>query len=361
MFYVNKANLAKYPQNALAANIQWANIERERQAIAGDIAKVNGMFANVANEMQRFAANDGAKPFDLFREFDNQVVQEYQLDEGAFLLNALMPLARSVDIGRTIFEYARASDVGTFQTSMTGEHGIKFDNPDYDRDGTLIPFHDNGFKRNWREYEQLTLENFQDVMVGQQQSVRTHIQGQVSYILDGTSLVVDGTGWNGMRNDTRVEQVDLSSDPRVTFDFTDTAQSGEDIRKAFKAFVDIIRLENKVSAPVTYFVSNEILSNFENYFGLQGANDIQTTNTSLKSITGVADIVGTSALTGNQILGIPLNPNYVQPIVALPTSTRMLSRNDIRDPYCWAIESAFGIMVKNDFEGQNKGAIYGAS
>jgi len=361
MFYVNQANLAAYPSNALAMNVQWSNIQRERQAIQGDIAKVNDMFANVSQMQAQFAANDGRKPFDLFREFDNQVVQEYQLDEGAFLLNRLMPLARSVDIGRTIFEYARASDVGKFQTSMTGEHGIVFDNPDYDTDKTLIPFHDNGFKRNWREYEQLTLEGFQDIMVGQQQSLRTHIQGQTSYVLDGTSLVVDGVGWNGFRNDTRVEQVDLSSDPRVTFDFTDTAQSGENIRKAFKAFVDIIRLENKVSVPVTYFVSNKILSNFENYFGLNGANDIQTTNTSLKSITGVADIVGTSALTGNQILGIPLNKNFVEPVVALPTSTRMLNRQDIRDPYCWAIESAFGIMVKNDFEGQNKGAIYGAS
>lgn len=360
MFYINKKNLEQFPSNRIAMQMQFNQLQMERKA-SKEVAQINDMFGALNAQHAGLTGNDGRKPFDLFREFDSQIVQEYQLDEGAFLLNRLMPLGRSVNIGRTVFEYARASDVGKFQTSMTGEHGTVYDNPDYDTDKTLIPFHDNGFKRNWREYEQLTLENFQDVMVGQQQSLRTHIQGQVSYILDGTDLTVDGTTWNGFRGDTRVEQVDLSSDPRVTFDFTDTTKTGTEIRKAFKALVDILRLENKVGMAATYFVSNEILSNFENYFGLQGANDIQTTNTSLKSITGVADIVGTSALSGNQILAIPLSSQYVQPIIALPTSTRMLSRQDIRDPYCWAIESAFGIMVKNDFEGKNKGAMYAAS
>ena len=64
-------------------------------------------------------ANAGKMPGDLYQEFDDQVVQQFRLDEGEAILNRLMPLARSMPIGRTVLANARSSDSGLGRASPT--------------------------------------------------------------------------------------------------------------------------------------------------------------------------------------------------------------------------------------------------
>src|SRR5690606_4069254 len=155
--------------------------------------------------------NAGAAPFDLYQEFDTQVVRQFHLDEGEAILTRLMPLARSLPLGRLTSVFARASGMGGFKTSMSGEENVIHDQVNYDLDKAIVPIHQNGFKRQWRESETFGLEGFQDLVTMQQEAVRTHRKGLIDYFLNGTDVTFDGVGWDGFRNDTRVDQVDLST------------------------------------------------------------------------------------------------------------------------------------------------------
>lgn len=303
--------------------------------------------------------NAGVRPADLYREFDNVTVRQFRLDEGDNILNRLMPLSRSLPIGRTQFEYAASSNLTGFQTSMSGELAQIYDAVDYDSQKTIIPVHQNGFKRGWREGEQMGLEGFDDAVIMQSEAIRTHRNGLIDYFLDGNANVSqDGISWLGFRNDSRVHQVDLGAGG-LNVNFTSGSLTGEDAREAWIALRDQLTLENKVGVPATYFVSNEIISNFERYYtDNYGAGTILQ---QLKTIGQVADIIGSSKLTGNQVLAMPLQSQYVQPLTGMAVSTIALPRQRYNDPFAFDVVSAVGMRVTNDFGGVNKGVMYASS
>lgn len=324
----------------------------------------NSFFEMLDSEMVSYykgqmQANAGLNPRDLFREFDPTTVRERRLDEGRNILYRLMPQARSLPVGKTIFSFARSSGQGEFQTSMDGEVNVIYDNTDYDNDETLIPVHQNGFKRTWREYSQLSQENFDDAAVQQEEGIRRHEIGLVSYILDGTSIVHNGTGWNGFRNDTRVDQIDLSAGT-FQFDFTASGTTGENFYAAWLALDQRRVVTNRVTVPATWFVSYQIWYRMmEDYSNDKGDNTIY--ERCLKA-PSVMEIIPTDALTGNQILSLPTgNSQYVQPLVGMGMSTIAMPREIYKDPYEFEIASAMGILVKNDFNGTNKGVQYASS
>lgn len=303
--------------------------------------------------------NAGVKPGDLYREFDNTTVRQFRLDEGDNILNRLMPLSRSLPIGRTVFEYAASSNLTGFQSSMSGELAQVYDSVDYDGRKAIIPVHQNGFKRGWREGEQLSLENFDDAVVQQAEAVRTHRNGVIDYFLDGNANVSDkGASWLGFRADPTVHQVDLGAGG-LNVDFTSGTLTGADARDAWIALRDQLWLVNKVSVPATYFVSNEIMSNFERYYSDNYSSG--TILQQLKTVGMVADIVGSSKLTGNQVLAMPLQSQFVQPLTGMAVSSIALPRQRYNDPFAFDVVSAIGIIVKNDYAGTNKGAMYASA
>lgn len=306
-----------------------------------------------------FKANAGLNPRDLFREFDPTTVRERRLDEGRNILYRLMPQSRSLPIGRTIFSFARSSGQGEFQTSMDGDVNIIYDNTDYDTDQTLIPLHQNGFKRQWREQNQLSQEAFDDAAVQQEEGIRRHEIGLVGYLLDGTNLVHNGASWNGFRNDTRVDQIDLSQGT-FQFDFTASGTTGEDYFAAWLRLDQRRVVANRVTMPATWFVSYQVWYRMmEDYSDDKGDNTIYERCMKAPS---VMEIIPTDALTGNQILSMPTGTSaYVQPLVGMGMSTIALPRQFYRDPYEFEVASALGLMVKNDFEGTNRGVQYASS
>lgn len=342
--------------NAMRAQYAYVNAHRDDPRHALPKSLFSGLRVNAGSV--GLVGNMGASPRDLYREFDNTTIRQFRLDEGDNILNRLMPLARSVNLGRTILEGARASGAGKFQTSMSGELSVIYDNVDYDTEKFIIPIHQNGFKRNWREGMQLSLDSFDDAVTQSAEAVRTHRNGVIDYMLDGTDIVHDGVGWEGFRNDSRVHQVDLGAGG-LNIDFTSTTASGADVRDGWIALRDQLWLENKVSAPATYFVSNEAMSNFERYYSDNYASG--TILDHLKLVSMVADIVPSSKLIGNQVLAIPLQSQFIQPIVGQAVSVIAMPRPSYNSPFAFDVVSAIGIKVSNDFEGVNKGVMYASS
>ncbi len=308
--------------------------------------------------------NAGVKPGQLYQEFDDNVTTQFRLDEGDVILNMLMPLARSLPIGSTVLKNARASDSGTFQQSMTGEQGTIYDGLDYDLDGTIVPIGQNGFKTPWREGQQLSLENFDDLSHKNREGIRTHRQGVIGSFMDGHKdnngvfIVEDGLSWQGVRNDARVDQIDLGAGG-LNFDFTSAVTTGPDYYEAFKSLSERRQTVQFVLDSCEWFVSPEIFWQMQRQYG---SNDTQgVIMTQLMTIPGVGSIQQSSVLTGNQILSMPMQSRFVQPVVGMGVSTIARSRPEWNSPMAFDIVSAIGWKVVTDFENAHLAVQYASS
>ena len=325
--------------------------------MASQYAMINAHRSDARHALNpQMFANVGSNPTDLYRDWDNTTVRQFHLDEGDAILNRLLPLARSLPIGRMVSEYGRASGMGGFQTSMSGEIEAVHDKVDYDLDGTLIPVHQNGFKTGWREQSQLSLDGFDDAMVKQAESVRTHRKGLINYLLNGTTDVYKTYSWAGFKADTRVDQVDLSSfNSGVNF-VTDT---GADIVEGMRLLASRRMVTNKIGALATYFVSYEIWFKWqEDYSTAKGDNTILER---VQKLPTVGEIVPSSVLSGNQVLSMVLDTNYIQPLVGQGVSTIALARPNYNSPYAFDTVSVMGIQIKRDNGNTNTAVQYAAS
>lgn len=296
--------------------------------------------------------NEGLIPQDVFQEFDDVTVERMRSDDGDTFLNDLLPLSRSVSIGKLVHRFRQASDAGRAQSSMTGQIGVKMDQVEFTFDGSIIPVHDTGFTRNWREWNAQTSEGFDGLVDDQRESVATLRRHLADNFLDGhvdsqgNAIVVDGLSWGGMRNDSRVEQIDLGGGG-VNFDFTDSAQTGEDIKSNFIEIRDIMWITNKCEMELVYYVSREIASNFERKFSTQ--YDAKIIMQELADLMGVAAIKPTSKLSGNELMGFPLDANKIRPIVGMGINTVAMPRPVFNSNYDFVVWGAIGFEVREDF------------
>ena len=336
--------------NSQAAKNQWAEVNAVRQAANAqeDLFVKNGL-----------VVNSGLIPQDVYQELDAVTVTRMRSDDGDTFLNDLLPLSRSVNIGKLVSKWRTASDAGNAQTSMTGQIGVKLDNVNYAYDGTIVPIHDAGYSREWREWAAQTSEGFDALIDDQRETVatiRSHLAGTFMdghKDRDGNVIMLDGLSWSGMRADSRVAQVAL------TFDFTDVTKTGEEIKNAFIAQIrNIMWINNNVDSDLTYYVSRQVAANFERRFNVNF--DSKTVSQELSGLMGVAEIKVSNKLTNNQIMGFVLDSNKIAPIVGMGMNTVALPRPLYNSKYEFNVWAAIGWAVKKDFSGKTS-AVYAAS
>lgn len=333
----------------MAAREQWADVANGRiMANAAEASHANAMRANGV----AMHANQGIIPQDVYQEFDRVAVDRFRSDDGDTFLNDLLPLSRSVNIGKLVHKFRRASDAGHAQTSMSGQVGVKMDQVEYSYDGSLIPVHDTGFHRGWREWNAQTSEGFDALIDDQRESVAT-IRGHLAdSFLNGHTgsagevITVDGVTWGGMRNDSRVAQVDLGGGG-LNFDFSSNANTGEQIKAAFIALRDTLWITNNCERDATYYVSREIASNFERKFSAQ--YDAKLIMAELVQLMGVADIKVSSKLSGNEVMAFPLDANRIRPVVGMGLNTVAMPRPLYNSDYQFVVWGAIGFEIRTDF------------
>lgn len=331
--------------NSRAAKTQWDAVVFSRNA------------ANTINQRhaRELRVNAGLIPRDVWQEFDNVTVTRMRSDDGDAFLNDLMPLSRSINIGRLVLKYRQASDAGLAKTSMSGQTGIITDHVDYAYDGTIVPIHDAGFSREWREWEGMQAEGFDALIDDQRETVETVRRLLADTFMDGhrdqegNLIVVDALSWAGVRNDSRVAQIDLGP-LGLNFDFTSSGVTGEQIKDAWITMRDVLWISNNCEMDVNYYISREIMSNFERKYSAQ--YDSKLIKAELSQLMGVADIKVTNKLTGNQIMAFPLDANRIRPLVAMGLNTSPVPRRLYNDKYQFMTWTALGWYVKNDFFGR---------
>lgn len=342
----NKSNIAK---SRLCAN-QWRDVIANRNAYNNHEAMLHELAVRSG-----LSVNEGRIPEDVFREFDNVTVERFRSDDGDTFLNDLMPLARSVNIGKLIIDYRKASDSGRVQTSLSGQIGVKMDQVEFSFDGTLVPVSDTGFFRNWREWNAQNSEDFDALIDDQRETVATLRRSLADQFLDGHKdkdgnfIVLNDISWEGMRNDSRVASINIGASG-INFDFTDVSLPYEDIEAAFKQVRDVLWIDNNCELEATYYISREIATSFER-FSSEFANSENKILQRLAGLMGVAAIKVSSKLIGNELMAFPLDANKVRPIVGMGVNTVAMPRPIYNSNFEFVTWTATGFEVRNDFFG----------
>jgi len=337
--------------NSRAAAAQWGEVRAVRNAF--------NIHEESFADLQRRAglvANTGIIPQDVFQEFDNVTVERFRSDDGDAFLNDLLPMSRSVNIGKLVDKFRRASDAGQTQTSMTGQIGIKMDQVEFSIDGTIIPVHDTGFFRNWREWNAQNSEGFDALIDDQRESVAALRRRLADNFLDGHKdndgnfIKVDGLDWQGMRADSRVAQINIGVSG-INFDFTDTTKTFEQIEAAFKQVRDVLFITNNCEREAVYYISRQIMSNLERNSSEFASSENKILQR-LSGLMGVKEIKSSSKLSGNEMMAFPLDGQSVRPVVGMGLNTVAMPRPVFNSNFEFAVWGAIGFSVRTDFTNQ---------
>ncbi|WP_086114306.1 major capsid protein, partial [Xenorhabdus beddingii] len=287
-----EANQAQFGELVLARN-------SSAQAVADFIARAR--YRNEDARLDAVNAIDDIKR--LYRTYDQTVLAEFEPNSEFTLLNDLMGLSRSVRLEESVYEYARTGGTGWAHTSMSGQIGAALDARSYSFDGTMVPIHDSGFKFNWRDpifNKGSALASLADVQASSVKDVRRQY---VDFIWngfrdsEGNFIKFDDKTWKGLRSDERVAQVALN------IDFA-TSTDAQAMRSEVIRVRDVLKLQNYQYGEQTWYVSGDILSNWEKlYFDV---NQTRTVLDEIKKITGISSIKEDFELKGNEMLIVPL-------------------------------------------------------
>lgn len=349
-FYFDK----KIITNSKQAAGQFAEVGRRRdgfQRMENHFGQTVGMEFNAAARI----------PQDVYRDFDNVTKKLMTGDEGGVILNDLMPLARSVPVGKIVSEYRRVSDSGQGQSSISGQLSKPMDKAVYDYDGTLVLIHDDSFGREWREVESMRSEDFDALIDDQENAVRAVRRQTLSNFLTGSTLNFKGTSSYGIKNSPNTQPLDLSAGG-LNVDLTSAATTYADMEKVFVSALQVLQgAANNVESDITFYVSADIWFNMLR----RSTNDtsFDTFLEGLRKIPGVADIKrtnGVNALTGNEFIAMALSSEFIQPVVGMGVTTTPILRTTPYDDLNYVTWGASGLLVKADYAGRS-GVLYASA
>ncbi len=319
-------------------------------------------FANNQNDvLQQMAGLDvnvGRIPQDVYRDFDNQTKSLMTGDEGGVLLDALLPLARSVDIGKIVSEYRRVSDGLIARSSISGQHSKPVDHVGYDYDGTLVLIHDSAFGREWREFQAMQSEGFNPIVDDQAASVRAVRRKVLDNFVNGDpNAKFKGISSFGIKNAPGTAALNLGAGG-LNVDMTSVNTTFAQMQSVYLAAVTLLQgRQNNVEQDIDFFVSPEIWFNSAR----TGTNDTRFASflDGLRALPGVKSIRRTNVLVGNQFMALTLDRQYIQPVVGMAMSTVPMTRQDYFSDYHWLTWMAAGIVIKRDAAGRT-GVLYAA-
>lgn len=347
MLYFDK-EFATNTRSGQNHKLQKQHTTRQREHFAAHNAQFLG-----ANAV--FRGNAAAIiPQDVYREFESQTKQLMRAPN-LTLLNDLLPLAKGLPVGKVEHLYRQASDSGVVVTDLEGTTPVELDKADYDYDSTIKVVHKTGFGRSWMEMEGQRSEGFDGLVDDQANSVRLMQETIAGHIYNGVDVTFKGTSADGIKDSPKAVSVDLGASG-LNIDFTSSSATASDIRSAWIALVDALRITNNVTQDITFYVSREIMSNFQRYFS---ASDVGfgTILQSLLNLNGVAAIKEDAQLSGNEVVGLVLDAQFIRPLVGMAVTTVPLVRSNPFDNYNFITWSNVGLEIKTDYDGRS-GVLY---
>jgi len=198
-------------------------------------------------------------------------------------------------------------------------------------------------------------EGFDGLVEDQANSVRLMQETIADHIYNGADVTFKGTAAYGIKTSTKTVDVDLDSSG-LNVDLSASTTAAADIRAAIISIRDSLRITNNVTQAVTLYVSQEIMSNWERFYSTSDVG-FGTILNAIRQLNGIADVKEDAQLTGNELLGVVLDPQFIRPLVGMAVTTVPLVRSNPFDNYNFVTWCNVGLEIKTDY-GDRSGVLY---
>lgn len=345
----------RYFDEQLVANSRphrqwWAEVGAQREtfhtheANLAELASSTGLVTNAAAVLPR----------DAWLEMDTITRRVMRDDEGQSYMADLMPLARSVHIGKIAFGYRVSSDAGTVRRSLSGKVPEVVDKVTYDYRQTLVPIFNTGYGRSWREWNTLQSENFDALADDQEAHTAAIREDMADYALDGDETIAfEGAVGYGIRNHPASKSINLgSATGGANIDLASPSTTADQIDAFFTGPFGAMLDTNLITEPINLYISPEIARNWDRQYsgsaGFKGGRifDFMLTNRRIRQIKV------TWKLSGNEFFGFVPSANYIRPLVGMAVNTTAAVRLNPVDDYNFLVMGAMGIDIRSDWNGK---------
>lgn len=337
-----------FSKSQMAVNGQNAKHMNEQFKLVKNLRKAHDLKEQAFN--RDFQVNDGRIPQDVWRDMDARTAQLMR-QPNLTLLTDLLPLAKSLSIGKIFAEYRVASDAGNVMTSISGEADILNDKTAYTYDGNIVPVHTVGWSRDFREVAGMQSEGFDGLIDDAANSIRNLQSRMSNYVYNGdASVVFNGKQGFGVKNHPNTLQISFAAS-LANINLT-TSTDGVAMRKAFQFIRDALRITNAVDGGISFYVSRSILSNMEQAWNSSNASNV-TVLDMVRRLEGVVSIKEDASLTGNQVIAACLEDRFIRPLVGMATGTYAIPRQMFNDKHRFFAANAVGLEIRKDAEGKS--------
>lgn len=324
-----------------AAHAQWwGEVSAERQ----HFHNVEAHFA----ELQNAAA---VLPRDAWFDLDETTRRVMRADEGQVWMADLMPLARTVNIGKIVMLNRVSGDAGAVVRSISGQVPVGLDKVAYDYRGTPVPIFSSGYGREWREWNTLQSENF-DALSDDQEAITAKIRrDNALYVLNGDATIVfQGYTGYGIKTSPYSKSINIGpSGNNIDLTTATWAQLDAFFNGPFGAMLDA----NYIVGKVNLYVSPEIMRNLDQQINPSAGSTLGTRLNELLKNRRINKIAVSFELSGNQFFGFVPSAEYIRPLIGMATNTTAMPRNTPTANYQFLVMNAMGIEIRADINGRS--------
>lgn len=309
-------------------------------------------FHNTEENFATFHNSSAVLPRDAWQELDGITRRVMRNDEGSAFMDDLMPLAKTVHIGKLVHLYRVSSDAGSVVRSLSGQVPVTMDKVVYDYRGTPVPIFSTAYGREWREWNTLQSENF-DALADDQEAHTAKIKRNMAqYALSGdTSIVAGGYAATGILNSTYSKPVNLGSAVGgANIDLSSTATTNDAIVSFFTTYLGAILDTNLVTQKINIYVSPEIARRLDQFYSLASGFKEGTLFDYLLKNRRINKIVTTYELSGNAFFAFVPSSEYIRPLIGMAVGTP-IARTNPTDNYQFLIMGAMGLEIRADYNG----------
>ncbi len=294
-------------------------------------------------------------PRDAWQEIDDITRRVMRNDEGSTFMNDLMPLAKTVNIGKLVNLYRVSSDAGSVMRSLSGQVAVPLDKVTYDYRGSPVPIFATAYGREWREWNTLQSENF-DALSDDQEAHTAKIRRDMAlYALSGDAgITVGGYSAVGILNSPYSKPVNLGAAVGgANIDLTANATTSDAIVAFFNNYVGAILDANLVIQKINIYVSPEIGRRLDMPYSSADGFKTGTLMEFLLKQRRIGKIDVTYELTGNAFFAFVPSSEFIRPLVGMAVGTTPMARLNPTDNYQFLIMGAMGLEIKADWNNRS--------
>lgn len=314
-------------------------------------------FHQVEDHMASLSNAAAVLPRDAWMDIDSITRRVMRDDEGEVYMRDLMALARPINIGKLVSMTRVASDSSNpVVRSMSGQVPVPMDKVVYSYRGTPVPIFQDGYGREWREWNTLQSENF-DAIADDEEAANAKIRkDQADYVLNGdTSIVFQGYSGTGIRSNPLAKTINIGASG-ANIDLTSPSTTSDAIDAFFTQTLGAMLDANLITGKVNIYISPEIGRNLDRSYsganGFKGGTLLQYLLTNRR----INKIEVTFKLSGNEFFGFVPSAEFIRPVIGMAVNTTALPRQYPTANYQFLKMGAMGLEIRADYNG--KGGVF---